>query len=137
MSEADARISPVQRRFAAVLETGMRFGLALLALGLVAYVAGWVPTAVPLQSLPQYWSMPVADYHRATGAPDGWGWLAHFGAGETLPMAGIAVLCSAALLAIIVLLIASVKRRDWAYVAIASLEIAVLLLAASGVLTAH
>ncbi len=137
MSEEGARISPDQRRFAAVLEAGMRCGLVLLVLGLVAYVAGWVAPAVPLESLPQYWGMSVAEYHRATGAPDGWGWLAHFGAGETLPMVGIAVLCSAALLAIIVLLISCVRRRDWPYVAIASLEIAVLLLAASGVLTAH
>lgn len=137
MSDAKSKISAEQLRFAATLEHGTRWGLGLLVVGFFAYVLGWVPATVPLESLSQYWGMPVAAYRQATGAPDGWGWLSHFGAGETLPLVGIVVLCSTALAAFFGLILSSIRRRDWAYAIISVLEVAVLLLAASGVLTAH
>ena len=136
MTSEDTQNSSAQRRFAAKLELGMLCGLALLALGFVAYLSGWLPVSVPLESLPKFWSLSAADYRQATGAPGGWGWLSHFRAGEILPLAGIVVLCSTVLLGFIVLVVSNVMRRDWAYVAIALLEIAVLVLAASGQLTA-
>jgi hypothetical protein len=92
---------------------------------------------VQLDALPRFWNLSAADYRRATGAPDGWGWLTHYSAGEILPLAGIVILCSTVLLGFIVLAVASALRRDWAYLAIAWLEIAVIVLAASGLLTAH
>jgi hypothetical protein len=137
MKADDRRVSTEQLRFARVLEAGMRCGLLLLALGFAAYVSGWVPATMPLEMLPQYWAMAADEYRRATGAPEGWGWLARFAAGETLPLAGIVVLCATAPLAFISLLASYVIRRDWCYAAIAALEFAVLALAASGVLTAH
>jgi hypothetical protein len=137
MTAADTGVSPAQRRFAALLEIGMRGGLALLALGFVAYVAGLLPATLPPETLPQYWSLPVADYRRAAGVPDGWGWLSYYRAGELLPLAGIVVLCGTALLGFVGLLRAAVARRDWPYVAIAALEIAILLFAASGFSATH
>ncbi len=112
-------------------------GLALLALGFIAYVSGVLPVALQPETLPSYWSLPVDEYRRATGVPDGWGWLSYYRAGELLPLAGIVLLCSTALLGFVGLLRAAAARRDWPYAVIAALEVAVLVLAASGVLVAH
>ena len=137
MTKDDERISSEQRRFAATIEFGMRCGLALLVPGFMAYVFGWVPAAVPLESLSQYWGLPVAEYRQLTGAPEGWSWLAHLGKGDTLPLIGIVVLCATALFAFIGLIIACLVRRDWPYAVIAALQVMVLVLAASGLFTAH
>lgn len=128
--------SPEQLRYARVLDAGMKAGLLLLALGFVAYVAGVAPIQVPFEDLPRLWELEAADYLRATGMPDGWGWVRMLDRGDVLPLIGMAVLCSLTLACFLVLLPAYAARRDWAYVLIVALEIGVLVLAASGVLTA-
>ena len=113
----------------------MKFGLLLLALGFLAYVAGVVPAYVPLEELPRLWGLAAPDFLSATGMPDGWGWLGMTNRGEVLPLIGIVVLCGVTLACFLVLLPAYAERRDWAYFLIVTLEIGVLALAASGVLT--
>lgn len=137
MSDADLKISSEQRQFARVLEIGMRAGLALLVCGFAAYMSGWLPSTVAPETLPEFWGLSVNEFRRATGATDGWGWLGRLGFGDTLPLLGIVVLCATTLLAVGVLLVSCFRRGDRLYLVIAALEIMVLVLAASGVLTAH
>ena len=127
--------SPEQLRYARVLDAGMRFGLGVLACGFIAYVAGFVPAHVPLAQMPELWTLSAPEYLRATGTPEGWGWLGMLSSGEMLPLVGIAILSGISGLCFVVLLPLYAARRDWIYCAIAVLEIAVLTLAASGVLT--
>jgi len=128
--------SPEQLRYARVLDAGMKLGLGALAGGFLAYVFGLVPAHVPLAKMPELWTLAAPDYLRATGAPQGWGWLATLGSGDAWPLVGIAILSGVSLLCFIALLPLYAARRDWVYFAIAVLEIGVLLLAASGILTA-
>ena len=127
--------SPEQLRYARVLDAGMRFGLGVLVCGFIAYVTGLVPAHVPLAQMPELWTLSAPEYLRATGTPEGWGWLGMLGNGETLPLVGIAILSGISGLCFVVLLPLYAARRDWIYGVIAVLEIAVLTLAASGVLT--
>jgi hypothetical protein len=128
--------SPAQLRYARVLDAGMKVGLCVLVLGFLAYVSGLVPAHVPPAQLPGLWTLAAPDYVRATGAPQGWEWIVMLGSGDILPLVGIAILSGISLVCFIVLLPLYAARRDWIYLAIAALEIAVLTLAASGVLTA-
>jgi hypothetical protein len=128
--------SPEQLRYARVLDAGMRFGLGVLVCGFIAYVTGLVPAHVPLAQMPELWTLSAPEYVRATGTPEGWGWLSMLGSGEMLPLVGIAILSGISGLCFVVLLPLYAARRDWIYCVIAVLEIAVLTLAASGVLTA-
>jgi hypothetical protein len=127
--------SPEQLRYARVLDAGMRFGLGVLVCGFVAYMMGWLPVHVPLAQMPGLWMLAAPDYLRVTGMPEGWGWLQMLGNGDVVPLVGIAILSSISGLCFVALLPLYVARRDWIYCAIAMLEIAVLTLAASGVLT--
>ena len=127
--------SPEQLRYARVLDAGMRCGLGMLVAGLIAYVAEIVPAHVPLARMPELWMLAAPDYLRATGMPEGWGWLHMLNNGEVLPLVGIALLSGISGLCFVVMLPLYWARRDWIYFAIATLEIAVLTLAASGVLT--
>jgi hypothetical protein len=126
---------PEQRRYGRVLDAVTKAGFVFLVAGFVAYVAGWIPSHVPVDQLASLWSLPLSDYLRATSTPTGWGWIAHLPKGEFASLAGIAILagCSAVCLAAIVPVY--VRQRDWFYAAICVAEIAVLALAASGALT--
>lgn len=125
-----------QARYARVLDLTAKAGFAALVLGFAAYLFGWLETHVPVQELPNVWSLPLAEYLARTDTPTGWGWIAHLHKGEFAGLAGIAVLagCSAVCLAAVIPLY--VRRGDRAYALVCALVIVVLLLAASGILTA-
>jgi hypothetical protein len=128
-----------QQLYARLLDVGAKTGFAALVAGFVAYVAGWVPAHVPVEQLAGLWRLPLAEYLKATGTPTGWGWIVHLPKGEFTSLAGIALLsgCSlVALLAVIPVYLKRGDRGDRIYAALCVGEIALLLLAASGVLTA-
>lgn len=122
-----------QLRYALLLQWGTRLGLAVLVLGYVSAVTGWLPSHVPPERLPQLWSQPVAAYLAATGSPTGWGWLALLRHGDVLGLAGIAILAGSSVLALLALVPLYVSARDRTFVALCLLEAVVLLTAASGV----
>ncbi len=124
-----------QRLYARLLERSAATGFAVLVAGFAAYAFGWLPAHVPLERLPELWGLPLRDYLRATDAPRGWGWIAHLADGEFASLAGIALLAGASLLCLGGLLAVYARRGDRFYAAICVAEIAVMLLAASGVLT--
>ncbi len=129
------RASEEQLRYARVLDIGMRCGLAVLVAGVIAYVASWIPAHVPHDRMPDLWSLSAAEYLRATGMPDGWGWIQMLDGGDMLPLLGIAILSGISGVCFAVLLPIYAAKRDFVYFTIAALEVAVLVLAASGVLT--
>jgi hypothetical protein len=127
--------SAEQLRYAQVLAAGMRCGLAVLVAGFALYLAGWLPAHVPLEQMPALWTLSAPDYLRATGMPEGWGWVKMLDGGDVLPLLGIAILSGISAVCFAVLIPLYFAKRDAVYCAIAALEVAVLVLAASGVLT--
>ena len=55
---------------------GMWSGLALLIVTFFVYISGVLPTFVPINDLPKYWTMRVHDFNHHLNAPTGWGWAA-------------------------------------------------------------
>jgi hypothetical protein len=128
-----------QLLYARLLDVGARAGFVGLVAGFVAYVAGWVPAHVPVDQLAGLWRLPLAEYLKATGTPTGWGWIVHLPKGEFTSLAGIALLSGCSLIALLTVIPVYLKRGDRGdriYAALCVGEIALLLLAASGVLTA-
>ncbi len=79
-------------RYARLLDWGTRIGLALLLLGFLAYVTGFLPAQVPVQQLPELWTQPLPRYLELSGVSTGWAWAANLHRGDMLCLAGIAVL---------------------------------------------
>jgi hypothetical protein len=119
-------------RYARVLEVAVHVSLTLLVLAFIAYVSGFVPEHVPVDELSRYWGLPVGEYLRQTGMPSGWGWIKLVMRGDVMNLAGVALLASVAPLCMLVLLPIYAARRDGAYIVITLLNIAVVVLAASG-----
>ena len=127
---------PEQLRYARWLEWGTRVGLAALILIFLAYGIGLVEPHVPHSRLPEVWNLPVSQFLAATGLPTGWGWLAFAHRGDIANLLCIAMLTGASLLALLALLPLYLRQRDRLYAALCVAQVAVLLLAASGLLTA-
>jgi hypothetical protein len=128
--------SAEQLRYALWLDWGSRVGLLVLVLVFLAYGLGLTEPHVPHSRLPEVWNLPVSEFLVATGLPTGWGWLAHAHRGDIANLIGIALLTGSSLLALLVMLPLYARRGDGVYVGLGLAQIAVLLLAASGVLTA-
>ena len=124
-----------QARYARWLARGTRGGLALLVLAFLAYAGGLLAPHVAFERMPELWTQPAAAFLEATGVRPGWDWgrLAH--RGDMLVLAAIAFLasCSIACLAAVIPVFA--RRREEVLVAVCVLQIAVLVLAASGMLS--
>jgi hypothetical protein len=122
--------------YARPLGVGRSIAFAGLVAGFLAYAFGWLPPVVPPDALPRVWTLPAAEFLRATGMPGGWSWIPLLDRGDVLTLAAIALLPAVPLAALLVLVPFYAARRDRIYLAIVLAQIAVIAVAASGALTA-
>jgi hypothetical protein len=128
--------SAAQRRYAALLEWCTRIGLAVVVLAFAAYVLGLVPARVPVDRLAEVWHLPVAQYQQATGGTQGWGWIADLRRSDMAALAGIGLLAACSAVALLALVPLYLRRGDRVFAVLCMAEVAVIVLAASGWITA-
>lgn len=129
-------VSEEQIVYAKLLDIGMKAGMALLVVTFAIYVLGLATPVVPLEDLPKYWSMPVGQYLAATGLGTGWSWLGLIGRGDFMNFIGIAFLSGVTILCYFRILPIPFRNREFLFSAILLLETVVLILGASGILSA-
>lgn len=127
-------ISAEQLRYATLLNWGARSGLVFLIISFFAYMFGVIPAHVPLEQLPNLWSLPVAEYLQQTNSPKGWAWLSMIGKGDYASLLGIAWLSSCSLICLVAVMPIYAGRKDRVFVVLCVLALLVQLLAASGLL---
>jgi hypothetical protein len=123
-----------QLRYARALAWGARLGLALLVLGFAAYLFGVTPH-VPIERVPTLWVKPASEFLEHSGLQPGWHWATLLHRSDMLVLAGIAFLASCSLGALAAVLPVFHRRGETVFVVICILQAAVLVLAASGLLT--
>ena len=124
--------APDQERYARLLAIGTHAGLAVLVVLFGIYMLGLVAPQVPHDRLPELWRLPAGEFLAQAGIAGGWGWTALIGRADVLTLVGIVMLafCSVpCLLAVMPLYWAGRQRLLFA---ICGLEVAVIVLAASG-----
>jgi hypothetical protein len=130
----DARDQHLQEIYARWLDVLAKAGFAATLAALLVYLSGVLPPFVALAELPVLWGVPVARYLELTGAPTGWAWLRLLDRSDYLGLAAVALFASVSLVCYLRALPVFLAHRDRMYAAIAAAQVAVLLLAASGVL---
>lgn len=123
--------------YARLLAWGTRIGLSLLVLSFLAYATGLVAPHIPIEDMPKVWGNPAPAYLQVAGLQPGWDWARLLPRADMLSLAAIAFLssCSIACLATAATIFFRIGERPVAIICL--VEIAVLVLAASGLLVAH
>ncbi len=130
--------------YAKFLGWGMLVGLLLLFITFFLYASGIVAPAVPHDALSAYWGLDAhhymegveEDYLKLGHLVTGWSWVKLLGKSDYLNFVGIAVLSSITILCYLAIIPSLLRKGDKVYAIIAILEVLVLSLAASGILTA-
>ena len=131
-----------QLLYARVLSIGMYLGLAILLITFALYVTGALAPVVPLDQVANYWNQGVNEYLEAVNRdhlhlehpPTGWAWVTMVGKGDFLNFVGISILGGITIICYLAITPMLWRKRDFAYLAMAILEVLVLSLAASGLL---
>jgi hypothetical protein len=131
----DDGLLAAQQRYARWLAWGTRSGVVLLVLAFILYVTGAVVPYVPIERLPELWHLPAAEYLHRTGIDPGWhGWARLIAHGDMLVLAAIALLIACSIFCLAGVVPVFWRRRERLLAIVCLLQIAVLALAASGLL---
>ncbi len=125
-----------QRVYARWLDWMGRLGVAVLAGAFLLYAFGIVEPQIPLQRLPELWSLPLDRFLELTGAPSGWRWLHYLDKGEYLSLIGVGLLGLATPVCYVRLGILLLRRKEFLPAAIVVAQILVLLAAAANLFAA-
>ena len=142
MQEESVNTHHEQIIYANILEKGMFLGLGCLVVTFGLYVFGIIPSAIPLTEVSKYWSQDAHSYLAAINRdflhlehpPMGWTWLTLLKKGDFLNFLSIAMLAGLTILCYLAIIPSLLKKKDAAYVWMTIAEIAILVLAASGIL---
>jgi len=136
MDTSSKYASPEELRYARVLDIGVKAGFVLLVLSFAAYLTGILSPHVRFDQLPRYWGLPVKEFVKATNTPTGWGWLRLIAKGDIANLVPIAYIAGLSTICCLAVLPIFARRGDKVHLIIAVLQIVVLVLAASDILTA-
>lgn len=128
-------IAPEQTRYAEWLRWSGWFGLTLLVVASLLYVIGILPPHVPVGDLPRVWTMSSRELAASLGGHGHWAWVALLHKGDMLSLLGIAVLSGCSALPLLAVVGIYLRRGDRLFAALCLLQVAVLALAASGVVS--
>jgi len=126
--------SAEELRYAETLGAVVRLGFVLLIASFLAYLLRIPQPRVPMDRLPQYWSLPVDQFVKATHTPTGWDWLTAVGYSDILNLVGVAVLAAASAFSSLAVLPIFARRGEFALIAITLLQLLVLAVSASNIL---
>ncbi len=125
-------VASEQHIYARWLKWSTRVALAALIFFYLIYALGVAEPFVPLEQLPRLWSLHADAYLAATGSPSSWHWLPLIGKVDYLNLAAIALLCFVTVLCYLRLAALYVERGERLLALIASLQVLVLVAAATG-----
>ena len=129
-------VPPEQLKYADLLLYGSWTGIVILAVTFVLYVSGVLNSFVEPSTMPQYWGLKASEYLHMTNMSTGWKAMGMINHGDILSMVGILWLAALTIIGYAVILLpAYLKRKDSLYLTIVVVEVLVLVLAASGILT--
>ena len=127
--------SEEQMRYARVLQVLSRSGLFVLIVGFFIYVGGLVPAIVPVKRIPGLLHLRANDFVKETGMPTGWDWVHQLDKGEVISGLGVIYLSLATIVCFLAILPLVLRKKDIPYITIVVLELLVLILSASGIIT--
>ncbi len=125
-------LTPRRRAYADGMEVGVWACLAGLSVAYALYLFGFLPPHATVEQVMASWHLPAGQFREACAMYAGWSWLMAFREGDYLSLLLIAFLASISIGCSIRLIPFLVKERDLPLLFIALVQLAVMVLAASG-----
>jgi hypothetical protein len=135
MSNERAQASEEQLAYASFLGKATWTFLGLLVILYIIYITGILPNVVEFDSIQHLWTLRASEFIEETGAPTGWGWVPLLGHGDMLPYIGIVLLAGLTIFSYLRVLPIFLKKKETPFIIIILIELGVLIMAASGILT--
>ncbi|MDH4247104.1 MAG: hypothetical protein OEW39_04735 [Deltaproteobacteria bacterium] len=126
----------INKVFASMETLGVRIGLAVVISAFVLYLTNILPPVIPIADLITLVSVDASTFTSTNHIPVGWAWLRLMGHGDILSLAGIMVLLGSIFLAYLALIPLCLRRKDFIYLALVIVQLAVFVLAGGGWITA-
>lgn len=123
-----------QARYARLLAIGTNTGLGMLVVLFGIYMLGVVDPHVPHERLPDLWHLPSSDFLELARLEAGWGWTARLRHADILTLLGIVTLAFCSVPCLLAVMPIYWRSRQRLLFAICGLEVAVIVMAASGYL---
>jgi len=120
--------------YANLLIIGVWVGIIILVATYAIYLTGALPSHIEISLITKVWDKGVGEFLEITHSPHGWGWIHLLTKGDFLNYLGFVLLALMTIVCYLVLVRGYVRQQNWIFAVIASLEIVVLSLAASGIL---
>lgn len=133
IAQSCVEVSSEQNRYASILLYCSWAAIIFMVVTFILYMAGFLNPVIQPSLMPQYWGMSVHEYTLATHAATGWSWLSMINHMDYLNLIGLAFLGTVSMLGYLSLFFAYILKKDYIYMAMVTLEIVVISLAASGV----
>ena len=127
---ADDSLPPEAARYAMGLRVGVCGALVMLPVAFCIYVFGLARPHVSLGDLPRYWGLRAGEYIEQTGMPTGWQWTARLYESDVLSVLPAVFLAALSGLCLLSVLPIFARKRDYVYVLIILLQIALFIVAA-------
>jgi hypothetical protein len=124
----------IQLSYSTLLGRLTKLGFAFLLITFALYLFGILGNYLPRHLLPQYWGHPLLQYLELTQMKTGWDWLGELHHGDLLNLLPIAFLASITTICLLSVTVRFFRNREPLQGIIATLEIIVLVIAASGLL---
>ena len=128
-------VAPDQARYARLLAIGTNAGLGMLVVLFGIYMLGLVDPHVPHERLLEIWHLPSSDFLELARLEAGWGWTARLRHADILTLLGIVTLAFCSVPCLLAVMPIYWRSRQRMLFAICGLEVAVITMAASGLLS--
>jgi len=127
-----------QKLYATLLYWGSILGIIMLVATFAIYVMGIMPAYIEPSELPKLWEESIHDWEHVTGkkVPMGWEWISLLGYSDYLCYIGIAFLAALTIICYVAIIPILLAKKDMIYLAMAVVQVLVLLLAMSGIIAA-
>jgi hypothetical protein len=128
----------VQVAYAKTLDFVSHAVMLLMAIGYLAYMLQLLPLTVPVETVAGNWHLGANELQAKLNLSSGWNCFASLPAmlhGDALSYASVVFLSMATILCLAMAVAVFFSEKKWLYLAIATLQVVVLMVAASGVVT--
>ncbi|MEM1578625.1 MAG: hypothetical protein QXN34_05290 [Archaeoglobaceae archaeon] len=118
-----------------ILNYGGIVSIIAISVVFMIYITGIAPHYVDFEKLMELWGEKHHKFVEETKIPTGWEWLRLINYVDFLNLFLVALLAFLTIICYIAILPVFISKKDWIYATIALIEILVLILAASGLIS--